>query len=80
MKAKCHLLMGNWSNALDSAEQVLKIDKKFVKAIFVKAESLYNTCSFEHALMYYYRGQVRIKASYKEQTTTTYVCRNIGLT
>ncbi len=24
----------------------------------MKAESLYNTCNFEHALIYYHRGQV----------------------
>jgi hypothetical protein len=57
--------MGNWSSALDSAHQVLAIDKKFVKAILVKAESLYNTCSFEHALIYYHRGQVRKRLGMK---------------
>ena len=57
-KAKCLLLMGNWPLALYSAQQVLDVDKNFVKAIYVKAESLYNTCDFEHALIYYHRGQV----------------------
>ena len=56
--AKCHLQMGNWALALKSSQQVLETDKRFVKAILVKAESLYNTCSFEHALIYYHRGQV----------------------
>ena len=50
--------MGDWGLALESAEQVLEVDKNFVKAILVKAESLYNTCDFEHALIYYHRGQV----------------------
>ena len=57
-RAKCLLLMGDWGLALESAEQVLEVDKNFVKAILVKAESLYNTCDFEHALIYYHRGQV----------------------
>ena len=50
--------MGDWDLALESAEQVLEVDKNFVKAILVKAESLYNTCDFEHALIYCHRGQV----------------------
>ena len=34
-------------------------DKTFVKALLVKAEALYNTCNFEHALVLFHRGQVR---------------------
>ncbi len=58
--------MGNWALALESAQQVLEVDKHFVKAIYVKAESLYNTCNFEHALIYYHRGQVIKSQSHKE--------------
>jgi hypothetical protein len=50
--------MGNWHLALEAAEQVLVVDKNFIKAVYVKAESLYNTCDFEHALIFFYRGQV----------------------
>ena len=42
-----------------TAEIVLSDDKKFVQAIYAKAEALYNTCQFEHALVYFVRGQVR---------------------
>ena len=42
-----------------AAEIVLSDDKKFVQAIYAKAEALYNTCQFEHALVYFVRGQVR---------------------
>jgi len=52
--------MGNWNLALEASEQVLAVDKNFVKAVYVKAESLYNTCDFEHALIFFYRGQVTI--------------------
>ena len=57
----------NWDNlsslcslkaALEDAEDVLYQDPEFVKAIFGKAESLFNICHFEHALLFYCRGQV----------------------
>ena len=44
--------------ALEDAEDVLYQDPEFVKAIFGKAESLFNICHFEHALLFYCRGQV----------------------
>lgn len=56
--AKCYLLMGDWNLAKETAERVLLIDKTFVKAIYAKAEALYQTCHFEHALVLYYRGLV----------------------
>ncbi len=37
---------------------MLKADKTYVKALLVKAEALYNTCNFEHALVLFHRGQV----------------------
>ncbi len=58
--AKCYLLMGNWDYANQAAELVLTEDKNFVKAIYAKAESLYNTCCFEHALVLFHRGYVSI--------------------
>ncbi|XP_047106557.1 outer dynein arm-docking complex subunit 4-like [Schistocerca piceifrons] len=56
-RSKCHLLMGEPQLALHDAEAALRIDKNFVKAIFQKAEALYNTGDFEHSLMFYHRGQ-----------------------
>lgn len=64
--ARCYLLMGNWEYARMAAEFVLSIDKHFVKAIYAKAEALYNTCQFEHALVLFHRGKVII---YYSQTT-----------
>ena len=56
--ARCHLLLGNWSAAREAAEKVLSVDDKHVKSIYAKAESLYNTCQFEQALMLFHRGMV----------------------
>ena len=56
--AKCHLLLGNWTAAKETAEKVLSVDCNHVKAIYAKAESLYNTCQFEQALMLFHRGSV----------------------
>lgn len=49
--------MGQWEFAKMSAEFVLEMDKSFVKAIYPKAEALYNTCQFEHALVLFHRGK-----------------------
>ena len=56
--AKCHLLMGHWVDALKAAEIVMARDRKNIQAIEVKAESLYNSCYFEHALVLFHRGRV----------------------
>ncbi|XP_040574737.1 uncharacterized protein [Lepeophtheirus salmonis] len=55
-RAKCHLQMGNWELAQIDADAVLSENGNYLKAIFAKAESLYNTCKFEHALVLYHRG------------------------
>ena len=52
--------MGNWPSALQSAEDVLKEAKRNLRAIFIKAESLFNLCYFEHAMVHFYRGLVRL--------------------
>ena len=57
-RARCYLLMGLWEHAAVAADTVLAEDKTFVRALLVKAEALYNTCSFEHALVIFHRGQV----------------------
>ena len=58
--ARCHLRMGNWTDAMKAAEIVMSKDRKNINAIQIKAESLYNSCFFEHALVLFHRGQVRI--------------------
>ena len=59
-RARCYLLMGLWEHAATAADTVLAEDKTFVRALLVKAEALYNTCNFEHALKVFHRGQVNI--------------------
>ena len=44
--------------ALKPAKDVLERDDQDLQAILVKAESLYYTSQFEHALLYFYKGQV----------------------
>ena len=56
--ARCHLLMGNWQDALDAAQVVLNDDKRNIKSVYVKAESLFNMCEFEHSLVLFHRGLV----------------------
>ena len=63
-RAKCFLLMGQWAKACRAADVVLAEDKTFVKALVVKAEALYNTCDFEHALVLFHRGQVGFSQTY----------------
>ena len=71
-RSKCNLALGDWKvsshtkilsdyhdqDALRDAEHVLEKDPVFVKAIYGKAESLFNLCQFEHALVQYCQGQV----------------------
>ena len=56
--------MGNWNDAMKAAEIVMSRDKKNINAIQIKAESLYNSCFFEHALVLFHRGQVIIMSHY----------------
>ncbi len=55
--------------------QVLWVDKNFVKAIYAKAESLYNTCNFEHALIFYHRGQVFDSLTMRIYKNKTFFCK-----
>lgn len=56
-RARCFLLMGKWEEASEMADTVLEENRCYVKALLVKAEALYNTCDFEHALVIFHRGQ-----------------------
>jgi len=58
--SKCNISLGRWEAALTQAEHVLSQDPHNLKAGLGKAESLFNTCRFEHALLQYSRGQVRM--------------------
>jgi len=50
------LSCGDSTAAMGYAEAVLEKDTSHLKAIVVKAESLYSTCQFEHALALFLRG------------------------
>ena len=63
--ARCHLLMGSWQDALDAAQVVLNEDKRNIKSVYVKAESLFNMCEFEHSLVLFHRGLVSKSLSAK---------------
>ena len=51
-------MQNNVKEALKPAKDVLERDDQDLQAILVKAESLYYTSQFEHALLYFYKGQV----------------------
>ena len=56
--AKIYLLTNDWGNAIGAAELALEINRKNITAIQIKADSLFNICQFERALVLYYRGMV----------------------
>ena len=58
MAARVYMLWGIWRQALDASQRVLKHDHKHVGAMLIKAESLYNLCQFEHAMVLFHRGEV----------------------
>jgi hypothetical protein len=51
-------MMGEWEQALKAGEMVLQKKPTNTKAMLVKGEALFNLCQFEHALVWFYRGQV----------------------
>ena len=55
-QAICLLKLGDFITAKKFAEEVL-MRTTSAEAQFVKAESLYNLCEFEHALVAFYKGQ-----------------------
>jgi tetratricopeptide (TPR) repeat protein len=56
-KAEAHLSMGDYRSALRTAETILCTKKQSIRAIRVKADSMFNLCDFEHALVTYYKGK-----------------------
>ena len=50
-------ISGTWEAALRAAEYVLDQVPRNSKALLIKAESLFNLCQFELALVYFHRGQ-----------------------
>lgn len=56
LQAELEVQTGDYQAALKSAGTILRENKNNWKALFIKAECLYNLCEFEHALIMYYRG------------------------
>ena len=56
-KAEALLTLGDYRAALRAAETILCTRKQSIEAMRVKADSLFNLCDFEHALVTYYRGK-----------------------
>ena len=59
-QAQSLLMLGQYTAAWKFAEIALVRDNTFIEAVFAKAEALYNTCNFEHALSLFYKGKVAI--------------------
>lgn len=55
-RSRCHLQLGDTASALKDAETALEEDKEFIRALYQKAEALYSMGDFEHALVFYHRG------------------------
>merc|ERR1712029_544125 len=61
VRAKCNLMLGNSTKALEDANQAISIaqedeGKKNIRALNMKAEALYQMGDFEMSLVFYHRG------------------------
>ncbi|CAH8456665.1 unnamed protein product [Heterobilharzia americana] len=56
-RASCYLALGNISMALSDTDIALAEDPSYYKTLYIKAQILYYKGDFEHALMYFHRGQ-----------------------
>ena len=54
--AMIELKTGNYPQALKTSGAIIRNEKTNLKAIFVRAEALFNLCDFEHALVLYHKG------------------------
>ena len=55
--AEIELKKGNYPQALKTSGAIIRNEKTNLKAIFVRAEALFNLCDFEHALVLYHKGK-----------------------
>ena len=60
--------LGDFDLSMRSAEAVLTLDPICLEAIWIKAESLYNSCDFEHAMAVFSHG-LRISPGFEGFTT-----------
>ncbi|CAH8467734.1 unnamed protein product [Schistosoma rodhaini] len=56
-RSSCYLALGNLTKALSDADVALLEDSNYYKALYLKGQILYNKGDFEHALVYFHRGQ-----------------------
>ena len=61
LQAELELQTGDYQSALKSAGTILVQRKNSWKAIYIRAECLYNMCEFEHALIMYHKGKKKLK-------------------
>ena len=54
--AEIEMKKGNYQKALKTSGTILRMEKSNLRAIFVRAEALFNMCDFEHALVLYHKG------------------------
>ena len=54
--AEIEMKKGNYQKALKISGTILRMDKSNLRAIFVRAEALFNMCDFERALVLYHKG------------------------
>ena len=73
-QALCLAKLGDFDLSQKSAEAVLRLDPTCVEAIWIKAESLYNNCDFEHAMAVFSRG-LRISPAFEGFITGIAKCR-----
>lgn len=55
-RSQCYLMLGDTKSSLEDSDKALKIDPKYCKAIYQKAETLYTMSDFEMALVFFHRG------------------------
>ncbi|TPX52671.1 hypothetical protein SeMB42_g01243 [Synchytrium endobioticum] len=55
-RARCHNFLGESEKALEDADSALSTDPHFIKALYCKAEALYDMGEFELSLVQYHRG------------------------
>ena len=73
-QALCLAKLGDFDLSQKSAEAVLRLDPTCTEAIWIKAESLYNNCDFEHAMAVFSRG-LRISPGFDGFITGIAKCR-----
>ena len=70
IKAEIQMKKGNYKEALNLSGSIVALDKHNGRALYIKAESLFNLCYFEKALVVFHRGKEGGKYLYKRKPLT----------